>query len=66
VARTSRKRTCRGKVRYRDHQEAVTALHTLQSKSTRQQIPVRSYDCEECGGVHVTKQVIHRNSRGRT
>lgn len=63
---TSRKRTCRGKVRYRDHDEAVDALQALANRSTREKIPVRTYECETCGGHHVTSQREPRNQRGRT
>jgi hypothetical protein len=33
------RRACRGKRRYRDHAEAVRALHTLQARSARAVIP---------------------------
>lgn len=51
-----RKRTCKGKRRYRDHDEAVTALHKLRNKSTRSRVPSRPYECPVCKGWHVTSQ----------
>lgn len=52
--RPKRTRAC-GKRRFRDHAEATHALHTLQ-RSSRASIPVRSYECEVCGGWHLTSQ----------
>lgn len=49
-------RSCRGKVRYRDHTEAVRALHRLETRSERETIPVRAYECHRCGGWHTTSQ----------
>lgn len=55
--------TC-GKVRFRDHREAVTALHSLQALRQRAEeamVPtrrreVRSYECSHCNGFHLTSQ----------
>lgn len=58
--RTNRKRTCRGKVRFRDHTEAVRSLHMIASRGERSGrngvIPVRAYECPRCGGFHVTSR----------
>ncbi len=59
-----RTRTCR-KVRFRDHREAVTALHsviTLRQRAEEEALPtrrreVRSYQCEACRGFHLTSLV---------
>lgn len=50
------KRTCRGKTRYRDQQEAVEALHRLQVKSKREVQPTRVYECPICNGYHLTSK----------
>lgn len=52
----ARTRTCRGKVRYRDTEEATAALHRQANYSTRAKVPVRAYECDECAGVHLTSQ----------
>lgn len=49
-------KTCGGKRRYRDHAEAVLALHNFAAHSTREKIPVRAYACTRCGGWHTTSQ----------
>lgn len=50
-------RAC-GKVRYRDHGEAITALRTIRSRDdSRDRVPVRVYECHACGGWHMTAQV---------
>lgn len=55
----------RGKVRFRDHREAVTALHNVvmlrqraeeAAQPTRRR-EVRSYHCEACRGFHLTSLV---------
>lgn len=60
----SRRKLCEptGKRRFRDHREAVDALHTASNIrafaaefgqiSTRQE--VRSYPCKQCRGWHLT------------
>lgn len=50
-----RQQSC-GKARYRDHQEAVTALRNVRAKSERGRVPVRVYECGKCGGWHMTGQ----------
>jgi hypothetical protein len=52
----ARKRTCSGKVRYRDAAEAHASLHRQANYSTRDKIPVRAYECDECAGWHVTSK----------
>lgn len=51
-----RTRTCRGKTRYRDAAEAKEALRRFKTRSTRQVIPTRWYDCGRCGGVHLARR----------
>lgn len=58
-----RSHTC-GKVRFRDHREAVAALHnsatsrkhaeTLSLPTRRRE--VRAYECDACHGFHLTSQ----------
>ncbi len=51
-----------GKVRFRDHREAVSALHdvvTLRKRAEEAMLPsrrreVRSYACQRCNGFHLT------------
>lgn len=59
-----RERSCGGKVRFRDHEEAVAFLHRalnarqcaeLDGAETTHRA-VRAYDCSTCHGVHVTSQ----------
>ncbi|WP_214466447.1 hypothetical protein [Microbacterium flavescens] len=53
--------TC-GKIRFRDHREAVTALHsvaTLRKRAEEEMLPtrrreVRTYECDACHGYHLT------------
>lgn len=57
-------RTCR-KVRFRDHREAVAALHNvalLRKRAEEEALltrrhEVRSYKCEACRGFHLTSLV---------
>ncbi len=58
-------KSCRyGKVRYRDHREAVSALHGIVVARRRaafemvacRRREVRSYDCDQCQGVHLTSK----------
>lgn len=51
-----REYTCRGKHRWPDHQSAVKALRRLTSRSKRQTVPVRVYECEWCHGWHMTSE----------
>jgi len=56
-----RSHTC-GKVRFRDHREAVTALHhadTQRRRAQQEMLPtrrreVRAYECDACHGFHLT------------
>ena len=55
--RTRPRRNCRtGKVRYRDHVEAVLALQFFAVWSDRDVVPVRCYECPFCAGFHLTSQ----------
>lgn len=49
---------CRcGKRRFRDHLQAVRALHAISNRATPgDHIPVRSYACPICAGWHLTSQ----------
>lgn len=49
-------RSCRGKRRFRDAQEAKQTLRYIRGKSARQVIPVRYYECRRCGGFHLTSK----------
>ncbi len=44
------------KKRFKDHAQAVRAIKNIGNRSTRDDIPVRSYACDYCGGFHLTKQ----------
>ena len=55
------------KVRFRDHQEAVEVLHTIErykkfagaeGKDISARNERRTYRCERCKGVHLTSQPI--------
>ena len=48
---------CGNKIRYRDHGEAIVALHNAREHAggTRT-IPIRCYECHHCGGYHLTSQ----------
>lgn len=52
----NRKRTCQGKRRFRDREEAVAAIRTLRTKSDRGKHPHRAYECPTCHGWHLTSQ----------
>lgn len=54
--RRKRKRSCGGKRRYHDHDDAITALHRLASKSSRTKVPTRAYPCARCKGWHLTSR----------
>lgn len=46
-----------GKRRFRDHLQAVRALHNISNRATPgDHIPVRSYACPMCSGWHLTSQ----------
>jgi hypothetical protein len=62
----SNREVCK-KVRFRDHQEAVEALHTIErykkfagaeGKDISARNERRTYRCERCKGVHLTSQPI--------
>lgn len=45
---------CGSKRRYRDHAQAVEALHHLLQCSRREKLPIRVYACDVCSGWHMT------------
>lgn len=50
------------KVRYPDLLAAKMALATIRKHdSTREDIPVRAYQCEFCKGAHLTSQAMNRD-----
>lgn len=51
-----RHRSCRGKRRYRDREEALRCLRILEVRSTRGTIPFRAYPCQRCQGWHLSSQ----------
>ncbi len=62
----SRRDDCK-KVRFRDHREAVDALHTIErykkfagadGKDISSRNERRTYKCDRCKGVHLTSQPI--------
>ena len=60
----TRVRECRGKVRFRDHEEAVEALHHATEARHRCELDgvttthraVRDYYCPRCHGYHLTSR----------
>jgi hypothetical protein len=54
-----------GKIRYRDHEEAINALHRTQSRAAvaleitgnTSRAEKRTYYCALCNGFHLTSQV---------
>ena len=55
--KTSRTCPC-GKRRFRDHQEAVHALHLIANRDIAgTRYPIRSYDCPSCAGWHLTSRM---------
>jgi hypothetical protein len=46
----------RGKVRYRNHEDATRALSTLR-RTGSSNIPQRAYRCPACQGWHLTSMV---------
>jgi hypothetical protein len=62
----NRKECISGKVRFRDHEQAVDALHRSANRrhfadqdgrQTRRQ-EIRSYNCKFCKGHHLTSQEL--------
>lgn len=59
-----RVRACGNKVRFRDHEEAIEALHRAVTVRRRCEVDgvatshlaVRDYYCSGCGGFHLTSQ----------
>ncbi|MGK3950951.1 hypothetical protein ACLKM7_01365 [Microbacterium sp. I2] len=59
-----RSHTC-GKIRFRDHREAVSALHsaaTLRQRAAEAMLStrrheIRTYECDACHGHHLTSLV---------
>lgn len=58
----SKTRTCGGKVRYRDHDQAIRAIHRLQSRSSREKQVKRAYWCDGCNGWHLTSRAQWREA----
>lgn len=54
------------KVRYKDHEQATFAIHTIQQRSIKEQVPVRAYECDLCHGWHLTKAQIITNKAAST
>ncbi len=50
---------CKGKVRYRDQDEALAALHLIISGDVREKTPKRTYFCEDCAGWHLSSWWSH-------
>lgn len=52
-----------GKIRYRDHLEAVRGLHSTQraKRYSSQRREVRSYLCQVCSGWHLTSQADRKS-----
>jgi hypothetical protein len=50
---------CKGKVRYRDKQEADAAIKFIGKGDQRQKTPGRSYFCESCRGWHLSSAWSH-------
>lgn len=49
--------SCRDKVRFRDHDEAIRSLHRIVSQGEkRDKQPCRAYECPTCGGFHLTSK----------
>lgn len=47
------------KVQYKDHPQAVRAIHIILSKGVKKKFtPVRAYKCEECNLWHITHRSI--------
>jgi hypothetical protein len=44
------------KHRYRDEQQATTALAQMQREPDGRRKPIRAYPCYHCGGWHITSQ----------
>lgn len=48
--------TCGGKVRYPDQQAAKDAVRVIRYRHGVEGTPKRAYECEQCGGFHLTSQ----------
>lgn len=55
--RTGAKKCRSRKRRYRDHAEAVRALQSA-ARSGHDYIPIRAYECDTCGGWHLSSQPL--------
>lgn len=54
------------KVKYKDHQLAVTALHTIQSKGVKKKnTPCRVYQCPDCLQFHLTSDNLEWHLENR-
>lgn len=51
-----KQRTCGGKRRFRDRQEALRSVRHAAFVSTREKVPTRAYECPNCNGWHVTSK----------
>jgi hypothetical protein len=57
--RKSSRLACKGKVRFRDKQEADRALKHIANHDAREKTPTRSYFCESCKGWHHSSKATH-------
>ncbi len=56
MARHRKQRAC-GKRRFRDIEQAKSALRFINTKgAVREKNPVRAYNCEACKGAHLTSK----------
>lgn len=53
------KNGCTGKVRYRDHDQAIRAMQTINNNSVRQHTPNHVYACGNCRGFHLSSSMKH-------
>jgi len=53
-----------GKHRYRDHAEAITAIHIFAVTSTRDRVPTAVYECDYCAGWHSTSNPWSGQTKG--
>lgn len=57
-----------GKIRYRDHEEAVAALNSIASSrnlGNARRNEDRAYECARCGGFHITSTPYEPDPRKR-
>lgn len=54
--RARRNKCDTGKTRFRDQKEAIDSIRHLEHKSSREEIPIRTYKCPKCHGWHVTSK----------